>query len=180
MSSSERRRVVALVGGWYALNALAGLHLYDPSLAGKAAAAAGNAAARHITPITKAMRDKVRAWAVERAMRAQGIHTTEGVAVAAAKAALTGQVMGRAPANAADWKSVPDNSVIGMPGGKNFRGKDIKSLVRDAVAAQKNHIANAPQLEASTAPRYADKARAITGALKKPRRATGKGARKRT
>lgn len=138
----------------------------DPDLAKAVAKNLGNRAAHAVLPITGAMRDKVREWATARAASAQGVHTTEGWGIAAAKAALTGaSKVGAAPASAAGWKSIPDDSIIGMPGGKNFRGKDIKSLVRAAVAAQKNTIANAPQLEASTAPRYADKASGLAASV---------------
>lgn len=147
------------------------------------ATAIGDAAARQVTPVTAAMRDKVREWAIERASRARGDIQTEGVALAAARAALNGtQAIGPIPASARGWRDIPDNSVFSTRTG-SYTGRDIKSLVREAVSAGKNHVANAPQLEAFTGPRYADKARAAAAgarvAKKSPSKRALKAARER-
>jgi hypothetical protein len=149
-------------------------------IAGGQAKAAANAAARKATPVTKAMRDKVRNWAIARASKARGEIQTEGVAMAAARAALNGDsAIGAIPKAAAarGWRDIPDNSVFSTRTG-SYTGRDIKSLVREAVTAGKNHVANAPQLEAFTGPRYADKARSAVAGAKVARKAPSKRALK--
>lgn len=134
------------IGAYYAMWAggtYGAMYAMDPSFRGRVneatRAAVSNFADKvGVTPITAAMRDKVRAWAAARASAAAGNIDTEGVAVQAARAALEGRTSPDWTGATKGWKSIPDSSVIGFAQNKPaFRGKDVKGLIRDGIAAAK-------------------------------------------
>lgn len=136
------------------------------NLIARQVAAMGNAwIGQNVVPITKGMRDKVRAWATERvaaaAARGRGEVNVEGVAIDAVRAALTGQTARSRTALSTrvnHWRDIPDQSVIGFSSeGPRFSGKSIKSLIRDGIRAGRN---------AESGKTYERKASQINAAMK--------------
>lgn len=142
-NNSNKLKRAALYAGLY----LGAAYLADPvfrqtvNYVGKRAAnLADGYIAQNVTPVTAKMRDSVRAWAYDRAAKARGDINTTGVGLDSVRALLgDGRQNRLLPGTTAarGWKSIPDNSVIGFAKGSKtgFRGKDVKNLIRDGIAA---------------------------------------------